>query len=52
MKDFPVVMLQVRKDLQGLLRRNRSATMKMLEEWFDCNFSVGGDTVEEKDEHL
>jgi len=26
--------------------------MKMLEEWFDCNFSVGGTTIEEEDEHL
>lgn len=52
MKEFPIVTMQVRKDLRGLLHRNRPATMAMLEEWFDCNFSVGGTTIEEEDEHL
>lgn len=52
MQNFPVVAMQVRKDLRSLLRLNRPATMMMLEEWFGCKFSVGGDTAEEKDEHL
>lgn len=52
MQNFPVVAMQVRKDLRRLLRLNRPATMMMLEEWFDCNFSIDGTTVEEKDEHL